>query len=345
MTVKVLTPGLLTTIQDLGRYGSQKYGVIVSGAMDSYSLRIANLLVGNAEGEGAMEITLFGTSLQFQEDTLIAITGGDLLATIDGENAPLWRPLLVKKGEVLQFKSAVIGARAYVAFAGGIEIPEVMGSKSTYLSAAIGGIHGRVLQKNDSFQCGEMNEISQSFIHKINAANGYPTWSVNYNLLINLHQSQVIRVLKGTEFDRFNNKSKKTLFGDPYILTTQADRMGSRLKGSPLLLDEEFELLSEAVTYGTIQVPSNGQPIILMADRQTTGGYPKIGQVITADLSSLAQLRPGAAIHFVEASLEGAINELFKKEQIINEIKKAIHFKGISMKGNDKMKINELKEL
>lgn len=329
MTVKVLNPGLLTTIQDLGRYGSQKYGVIVSGAMDSYSLRIANLLVGNEESEGALEITLFGTSLQFEEDMLIAITGGDLLATIDGENAPLWRPLLVKTGEILQFKSAVIGARAYVSFAGGIAISEVMGSKSTYLSAAIGGFQGRPLQKNDSFQCGEMNKINHSFLHKVNAVNGHLTWSVNYNLLINLHQSQVIRVLKGTEFDRFDQKSKKTFFSDPYILTTQADRMGARLKGSPLLLDEEFELLSEGVTYGTIQVPSNGQPIILMADRQTTGGYPKIGQVISADLSSLAQLRPGAEIHFVETPLEDAVNELIKKEQIINEIKIAIHFKGM----------------
>lgn len=329
MTVKVLSPGPLTTIQDLGRYGSQKYGVIVSGAMDSYSLRIANILVGNEESEGAMEITLFGTSLQFEKDTLIAITGGDLLATIDGENAPLWRPLLVKKGEVLKFKSAVKGARAYVSFAGGIAIPKVMGSKSTYLSAGIGGFHGRVLQKNDSFQCGVMNEMSQSIIHKIKAKNGYLTWSVNYNLLINLHQSQVIRVLKGTEFSRFDSRSQKTLFADPYILTTQADRMGSRLKGSPLLLDKEFELLSEGVTFGTIQVPSNGQPIILMADRQTTGGYPKIGQVISVDLSSLAQLQPGAAIHFVESSLEEAVNELFKKEQIVNEIKKAIHFKAM----------------
>src|SRR6185312_10091240 len=154
MTVKVLHPGLLTTIQDLGRYGAQKYGVIVSGAMDSYSLRIANVLVGNDEGEGAIEVTLFGTSLQFEKDQLIAITGADLAANLDGEKAPMWRPVLVRKGSILTFKSGKKGARAYIAFAGGIAIPRAMGSKSTYLRAGIGGFQGRALQKEDTFESG-----------------------------------------------------------------------------------------------------------------------------------------------------------------------------------------------
>lgn len=330
MTVKVLHPGLLTTIQDLGRYGSQKYGVIVSGAMDSYSLRIANLLVGNEENEGALEITLFGTSLQFKQEKLIAITGGDLLATIDGKNAPMWRPILVKKGSILQFKSAVKGYRAYVSFAGGIAVPKVMNSRSTYIRAGIGGFQGRALQKGDTFNCGEMSSQGQSFIHQLKKIDRHFNWAVNFNLLINLQKTQTIHMLKGTEFERFNEKSKQTIFTEPYVLTTQADRMGSRLEGSPLSLDKEFELLSEGVTYGTIQVPPNGQPIILMADRQTTGGYPKIGQVISADLSSLGQLQPRALIYFKEVSLDEATIELFKKEEIINIIKKAIHLKGMA---------------
>ena len=329
MTVKVLHPGLLTTIQDLGRYGSQRYGVIVGGAMDSYSLRVANLLVGNEEGEGALEITLFGTTLLFEKERLIAITGGDLLATIDGEHAPMWRPILVKKGSVLRFKSAVKGCRAYLSFAGGIAIPEVMGSKSTYLRAGIGGFQGRALHKGDTFQCGKMNKLGQLFTDKLKMMNGHFKWSVNYNLLINLQQTQKIRVLKGTEFKRFDEKAQQTLFNEPYILTTHADRMGSRLEGPSLSLDEEFELLSEGVTYGTIQIPPNGQPIILMADRQTTGGYPKIGQIISADLPSLAQLQPGAVIHFKEISQEGAETELFKIERIINKIKISINFKAM----------------
>ncbi|MFK2825536.1 biotin-dependent carboxyltransferase family protein [Bacillus sp. B190/17] len=329
MTVTVLNPGLLTSVQDLGRYGSQQYGVIVSGAMDKYSLRAANLLVGNQENEGALEITLFGTSLQFAEDRLIAITGGDLRAEIDGEKAPTWQPLFVRKGSILQFKSPLKGCRAYVAFAGGLAIPEVMGSKSTYLRAGIGGFKGRALQKGDVIECGEMNEFSTLLFDKLSKKHGGVTWTVNYDALISLQQTQTIRVIRGTEFDRFDEKSKKTLFQEPYTLTTQADRMGYRMEGPSLSLEKEFELLSEGVTHGTIQVPPNGHPIILMADRQTTGGYPKIGQIISADLPSMAQLQPTAKIHFKEVSHEEAEMELLKKEQIINQIKIGIRFKGL----------------
>lgn len=330
MSVKVLDPGLYTTIQDLGRYGSQQYGVIVSGAMDSYSLRIANLLVGNKEEEGALEITLFGTKLKFESDQLIAITGGDLLATIDGESAPMWRPVLIRKGSVLQFKSAVKGCRAYVAFAGGIAVPEVMGSKSTYVRAGIGGFQGRTLQKEDTFDCGAMGEIGQSFVQQLEKAKDHFSWAVNDKSLINVNQTQSVRVLKGTEFDRFDEQSRHQVFQEQYTLTTQTDRMGYRLEGPELSLSEKLELLSEGVTYGTIQVPPNGQPIILMADRQTTGGYPKIGQVITADLSNLAQLQPTASINFKEITLEQAESALFKKERLVHEIKMGIHFKAFN---------------
>ena len=333
MTVKVLHPGLLTTIQDLGRFGSQQYGVIVSGAMDQYSLRIANLLIGNEQSEGALEITLLGTSLEFQKDWLIAITGGDLHVTIDGERAPMWRPIVVAKGSVLKFNYAVQGCRAYVAFAGGIDVPAVMGSKSTYIRAGIGGFQGRALQKGDVFSCGEMNDYSGSLVRDLAEVEDQLNWAVNYNSLIHLEQTQTIRVLKGTEFDRFDEKSQQALFNASYTLTTNSDRMGSRLEGPALSLRENFELLSEGVTYGTIQVPPNGQPIILMADRQTTGGYPKIGQVITADLPSLAQLRPGATIQFKEVSLEQAEKELLRNERIIQEIKMAINLKGTVNQG------------
>jgi antagonist of KipI len=328
MTVTVLHAGLLTTIQDLGRYGAQKYGVIVSGAMDSYSLRIANILVGNDEGEGAIEVTLFGTSLQFEKDQLIAITGADLAANLDGEKAPMWRPVLVRKGSILTFKSGKKGARAYIAFAGGIAIPQAMGSKSTYLRAGIGGFQGRALQKGDTFDCGEMNAIGRSFFHQLKAMDEHFTWSVNYKALINFQQTQTIRVLEGTEFNRFDEKSKQLLFEKPYIVTTQADRMGYRLEGTaPLSLTNQFELLSEGVTYGTIQVPSNGQPIILMVDRQTTGGYPKIAQVISADLPSLAQLQPMATIQFKKVSLQEAQTVFMKNERLIEDIKRGIQLK------------------
>src|SRR5690625_3690101 len=208
MSVEVLSPGLFTTIQDLGRYGSQQFGVIVSGAMDSYSLRIANLLVGNREGEGALEITLVGSKLKYEHDQLIAITGGDLHATIDGKAAPLWRPVLIRKGSILQFKSAVKGCRAYVSFAGGIAVPEVMGSKSTYVRATIGGYHGRALQKKDGFECGEMGEIGHSFVHQLEKMKNHFSWSVNDGSLIDFSQTQSTRVLKGSEFHRFDEQSR-----------------------------------------------------------------------------------------------------------------------------------------
>lgn len=327
MTVRVLHPGLLTTIQDLGRYGYQKYGVIVSGAMDHYSFRAANLLVGNKENEGALEITLLGTSLLFEKDMVISITGGDLLAVIDGKKAATWRPILVKKGSILQFKSPLKGCRAYVAFAGGFAVPEVMGSKSTYLRAGIGGLKGRALQKEDIIEVNETNELSQLLFQKLNESGSDMNWSVNYNNLVNFKHSQTIRVIRGTEFDRFDENSKKSLFNEPFTLTTKADRMGYHMEGPILSLTEEFQLLSEGVTHGTIQVPPSGQPIILMADRQTTGGYPKIGQIISADLPSMAQLQPTATIRFKEISHEEAENELLKKEGILDEIKAGFRYK------------------
>ncbi|GLY11937.1 biotin-dependent carboxyltransferase family protein [Pseudobacillus badius] len=327
MTIRVLNGGLLTTVQDLGRYGAQKYGVIASGAMDAYSLRVANLLVGNQENEGALEITLWGTSLSFERDCMIAITGGDLLAVLDGEEAPTWRPLLVRKGSVLQFKSPVKGCRAYVAIAGGIAVPEVMGSKSTYLRAGIGGFRGRALQKNDVLMCGKSNQSNLSLWNALSKSDDDVSWAVNYEALVSLKQEQLIRVIRGTEFDRFDKKSQTAFFSQPYHVTTQADRMGYRMEGAALSLAAPDELLSEGVTKGTVQVPPNGQPIILMADRQTTGGYPKIGQIISADLSTMAQLQPRAKVHFQEISLEAAERELLRKEQVIHEIKMGIRFK------------------
>lgn len=333
MSITVLHPGLLTTIQDLGRFGSQKFGVIVSGAMDSFSLRVANLLVGNHEGEGALEVTLFGTTLLFERDQLVAITGGDLQATIDGEKAPMWRPLLIRKGSILKFKSAINGCRAYIAFAGGIEVPQIMGSKSTYLRAAIGGLQGRALQKGDTLICGETDsKIGRAFIHQLEKMNQHFLWSVDYTELLSFAKTQRIRVLRGSEFDRFNRASQQAFLSLPYKITTQADRMGYRLEGESLCLSEKFELLSEGVTYGTIQVPSSGQPIILMADRQTTGGYPKIGQVITVDLPRLSQMQPTSEILFEEATLEQAECELIEKEKILNKIAMGIRFKALKTK-------------
>ena len=320
MSVNVLNAGLLTTIQDIGRTGSQKFGVLVSGAMDSYSMRIANLLVGNDEREGVLEITLFGTKLQFEEDTLIAITGGDLQTTVDGIPVANWRPLIVRKGSILKFGFAIEGCRAYLAIAGGIDIPVVMESKSTYMVAGIGGFKGRALQQNDQLSFGSLTE-SNDKVFTLIEREGTPDWAVPHHPLVNLASTQTIRFIEGTEYKHFDDASKQRLVREPYVVTPQSNRMGLRLEGQALSLTEKLEMLSEGVTFGTIQLPPNGKPIILMADRQTAGGYPKIGQVITADLGSLSQVKPNATLYFKLITHAEAERELIAKEELINQFK------------------------
>lgn len=327
MSIQVVQPGLMTTIQDLGRFGSQKYGVVVSGSMDAYALRIANILVGNEEHEGAIEMTLLGATLQFTTDTLIALTGGDFQPTIDGKPAPMWRPLLIPKGAILKCTSAIKGCRGYISFAGGFDIPAVMNSKSTYTRAQLGGFNGRALQKKDRLSCGKMNAQNKAILQLVKKENDYVPWSATGHACVQYTQTPTIRVLPGTEFERFDKASQQQFVQQTYTLTTEADRMGYRLAGVPLTLREPFSLLSEGVTYGTIQVPPSGQPIILMADCQTTGGYPKIGQVISADLPKLAQLQPNAAIQFKQVTVAEAEQAFFEKKQIIQATERAIRLK------------------
>lgn len=326
MSVKVLKPGVLATIQDLGRFGSQKYGVIVGGAMDSLAVRIANILVGNEVGEATIEVTMYGTKLQFEDEHLIAITGGNLEPKIDGKPLSMWRPTLVRKGQVLTFNSPISGCRAYIALSGGIQVPEVMGSKSTYIQANIGGYKGRELRKDDVLFCGEVSEQGDTFIRKLKKLNTPVQWSVNYSPFY-FYKSERIRILKGSEFDWFENKSQRNFLSKPYKITLNANRMGCQLEGEKLSLINKSELLSEGVTYGTIQVPTNGMPIILMAERQTTGGYPKIAQVITVDLPKLAQMQPGNTIRFETISIDEAEKLLIQQEHDIHELKMGVHFK------------------
>ncbi|MEM1503436.1 biotin-dependent carboxyltransferase family protein [Domibacillus sp. 8LH] len=329
MSVQIIRPGLLATIQDLGRYGFQQYGVVVSGAMDSLSLRLANVLVGNEEGEAAIEVTMMGTSLQFNEDTLISITGGNLNPVIDGNPVPLWRPVFVQKDTVLSFTGCKVGCRAYVAVAGGFSIPNVMNSKSTYIRGEIGGFKGRALQGGDLIPLGEENSFSRK-IKKVLQSKlkqrsfAAVDWYVPFERYVN---RSVVRVLKGTEYEKFSESSQKQFFEQEFQITPQSDRMGYRLSGVSLGLKQPFELLSEAVANGTIQVPSDGNPIVLLADRQTTGGYPRIGQIAAADLPIIAQMKPGDRVRFQEISLYEAEQLYMEREQEIKQIRTALLLK------------------
>lgn len=332
MSIRVLRAGLLASIQDLGRHGYQKYGIIVSGAMDTYALRIANFLVGNEEEEGALEITLLGPSLKFEKNMLVAITGGNLSPTINGQPVPMWRPVYVRADSILRFGACKSGCRAYLAVAGGYDLQEVMGSKSTYLRAGIGGFQGRALQVGDVLQTAVDDRRTEKFIksfvdNNISAEYSSTSWYIGENYIPRDAQPIVIRITEGNQFGKFTESSRQELMNCFFGIKTQSDRMGYRLSGSILTLETPLEMISEAVTFGTVQVPPDGNPIILLADRQTAGGYPKIAQTVLVDLPVIAQARPGNKIHFQKVSLAEAEELYLAKGQAVQKIKLAIRLK------------------
>lgn len=320
--LKILKGGMLTSVQDLGRYGFQKYGVIASGAMDPFAHRIANMLVGNHENAATLEISLAGPSIEFEEDAIIALCGGDLSPQLDGKECRMWRTLAVKKGCTLSFGAPKKGCRTYLAAAGGIDVPEVMHSKSTYLRAAIGGFQGRALKTGDRVPLNPVDPKRAAALVK--AANSDQEWQIP---AIRYFNEPVVRIMKGRQFDLFDAPSQERIFNSPFTVGAHSDRMGYRLEGTPLALSRAEELISEPVAFGSIQVPPDGNPIVLMADRQTTGGYPKIGQVASIDLPLISQLNPGDKIRFKEISLDEAQKRMIAQEQHIRQMKIGIDLK------------------
>lgn len=331
MSIKVISPGLLTTIQDCGRIGYQKHGIIASGVMDRYSFRIANILLDNDENEGVLEITFMGPTLAFQADTLIAITGGDLSPSINGEAVPMWRPVLVKKDSILSFGMMKAGARAYLAVAGGFDIPVVMGSKSTYIRAGLGGFKGRALAKEDlllTLQTKSHLDKFKAVLRKQSEQGSFVTtpWYFAPTHIPATSEAIAVRVTRGNQMQHFTDESIQDFFRKPYTVTPESDRMGYRLAGEVVKLTEPLEMISEAVSFGTIQAPPDGNPIILLADRQTAGGYPKFAQVTVVDLAVIAQICPGNTIAFVEVSLKEAEALYLQREAEVSEVKQAIKF-------------------
>lgn len=285
MEVTVARSGILTTVQDLGRFGHRSAGVPVSGAVDTFALRLANLLVGNPDDAAGLECTLTGPDLIFSGNTTIAVGGADF------EGVPTWQPISVRAGERVAFGRCRQGCRGYIAFAGGIEGPSVLGSRSTYLRGKIGGFEGRALREEDVFHVGAWT---------MPAASG--RWSIDPRILPAYSAAPTLRVVPGAQAGDFD---EAWLEAD-YHVSPQSDRMGMRLTGRKLTRTTEVDLLSSAVTPGTIQVPPDGQPIILLADAQTIGGYPKLAHVIGVDLALAAQVKPGDSVGFKEVSLHQA---------------------------------------
>lgn len=305
----VKKPGLLTTVQDLGRSGYQQYGMVVAGAMDPFSLQVGNLLVGNHRGEAAFEITIMGPELQILNDTVIAICGADLSPTLDGENAPLWKSFLVKKGQTLRFGAPKNGARAYLCVAGGIHVHVVLESKSTYIKTFIGGFKGRNLEKGDIVQGRNVQSVKQVIGRGL-----VPTEIPQY------HSSYKAKVILGTDLDSFHEEGIRTFLNEEYTITQQADRMGYRLSGRAIKHKKHADIISDAIAPGTIQVPADGKPILLLADRQTIGGYARIATVISVDLPYIAQMLPGDKLTFEEVTVEEAQRLYIRKEKFLRKL-------------------------
>ena len=327
MKIKVLKGGPLTTVQDLGRNGYQKYGVLVSGAMDSFSMRLGNILVGNPLGEGVLEMTMLGPTLALPQGLIFALTGADCSATIDGKAVPRFRPIYVKRDCQMRMGFARQGSRGYFAVAGGFDIPLVMGSKSTYLRAKMGGYQGRPLTDGDELTVGRTSEkivaFRKAMSHNSDSrAFATVSWSAPGGFIFD---TATIRVTKGLQYDWFTDESIKTFFSAGYVITMEADRMGYRLKGPALSYKEKKELVSEPVTFGAIQVPADGNPIVLMVDRQTAGGYAKIGQVVCADLPRLAQYKPEMELHFQLVTLAEAEKLYIQQETYLKTLAETIN--------------------
>jgi antagonist of KipI len=302
--ILVQAPGIFTTVQDLGREGFGTMGVSASGAADPISLRIGNRLVGNPEGAAALEMTLVGGAFRFERAAVIAVTGADFGPSLDGVAMPIWTPIEIRESETVRFGASRSGARAYLCVRGGIAVEPFLGSASTHVLSGLGGFEGRALRKGDRVELGAAN----SLFRKI---------AVSPKALESLQPHRVIRVTDGPQSDWFAESSWKTLCGNAFRISEQSNRMGIRLEGPPIPLDASREMLSEGVSLGAIQVPPSGQPIILFVEQQTTGGYPKVANVISADLHSLGQLRPRDEIRFERVEMSEARSLLIQQEALL----------------------------
>ncbi|MCR8636657.1 biotin-dependent carboxyltransferase family protein [Paenibacillus radicis (ex Xue et al. 2023)] len=333
MTIEVIKPGLFTTVQDGGRFGYRGIGVVTSGAMDRFALQAANLLVGNEPGAAVLEMTLTGASLEFHDDALVSLCGADMDARDEeGPLLPGWRPVLVRGGTALRLGHTRRGARACLAVAGGIAVPAVLASRSTHVRSRLGGLAGRALQPGDRLQVGPPAAAAAALAARLAAAApgaqiAPAAWAITPKARPPYAEHPVVRVTRGREAESFAGGSLQSFLSTPYRVTPQSDRMGYRLNGERLLLSEPLEMISESVTMGTVQVPPDGQPIILMADAQTTGGYPRMAQVAAVDLPVLAQMRPGSMLRFREISLAAAQALYIQQQLELRELAAAISLK------------------
>jgi antagonist of KipI len=301
----VESPGLLTTVQDLGRPGFGALGVSPSGAADSVALRLGNLLVGNKPGAAALEMTLLGGSFAFPDGATVALTGADLATTLDGRAVTMWTPQTIPPGKRLVCGSTRNFARGYLAVAGGVQVPSFLGSASTHLLSGVGGHNGRALRKGDVLKLGTP---AKKILNR----------KISEHVLLTLMPRKVLRVTDGPQIDTFSERSKTAFFRGNFAVSESSDRTGLRLEGNRLHSNADGEMITEGVSLGAIQLTPSGQSIILFVEQQTTGGYPKIANVIGTDLHRLGQLRPRTIIRFERTSLAVARSLWMEQEKLLN---------------------------
>ena len=315
--------GLLTTVQDLGRIGYQRYGMPVCGAMDRYAMELANILVSNPRSEAVIEATVMGPAMVFEEAEIFAVTGGDFGPTLNGVPIENNRAYRAEAGDTLDLPMAKAGARAYVAFAGGLDIDKVMDSRSTFLKGRVGGLDGRAIRNGDRIglrdPCGRLSDLEERFVPEM--------------LLPVLQDRVEVRFTWGPQNDLFSAAGKRTFTKSEYVLSDRSDRMGFRLNGPAVerAPGSDGNIISDGVCFGAIQI-TDGQPIVMMADRQTTGGYPKLGCVITTDLPRMAQLKAGDKVLFRPVSVAAAQAVYRRQRQALDELERRfvrrMHTKG-----------------
>ncbi|PSS60554.1 allophanate hydrolase [Ensifer sp. NM-2] len=323
MPIKVLHHGVATSVQDLGRPGYFHLGIPMGGAMDRYAMRAANLLVGNEEGAAGLEAVFMGPKLEFTEDALVAVTGADMPAKVDGEPVPDWTAFKVKAGQVLTFDFLKSGARICIAVSGGIDVPVALGSRSTYPIGALGGYKGRALAIDDELPVGDGSLATEG-------------WTVAANLRRRPGTPAELRVLPGLYWDRLTDAAKENFFADTWKVANEADRMGYRFKGGRKIEfverkqsfgagSDPSNIVDSCYPYGSIQIPSGTEPIILHRDAVSGGGYFMVGTVISADMDFIAQLQPNTPTRFIEVTMDEALGARQERTALLGRLRSSFN--------------------
>lgn len=310
-TIEVIESGIFTTVQDKGRYGYQRYGVPVSGALDQFAIRVGNLLVGNDENDAGLEIAFLGPRLRFLHDSIIAITGGDLGPMVNEAPVPAWEPIAMSRDSILSFKGPHDGIRSYLCVEGGINVPLVLGSRSTFTRSQLGGFEGRPLLPGDKIPVADTAHATA----RVGARKLAPDKIPHYG------KDHILRVIMGPQDDAFARAGIETFLSSSFTVTPMFDRMGYRLEGPVIEHKQGADIVSDGTPIGSVQVAGNGLPIVLLADCGTTGGYTKIATVISVDLPKIGQAQPGDTVTFRAISLQEAHRALREQEELIQSLK------------------------